>query len=793
MAAGAAAYAVLRASLPALDGTVTLAGPGHPVRIERDALGVPTLAARSREDLAFATGFLHAQERFFQMDLQRRAAAGELAELFGPIAVSHDRQLRNFRFRHIAAQVLAAASPEQRALLAAYARGANAGLAALGSRPWEYWLLRARPAPWRAEDSVLVVHAMWWDLQGEDLGLDRLRHALDARLGGPLCADGWKCALHFWLPARTDWDAPIDVAAGAAAAAPAPIPGPEALDLRRAGTPPAARDGRGGGPGSAASAASEAATAHAIGSNNWAVAGRLSASGAALVASDMHLSQRVPIIWYRARLKLDASAPGGALDLAGATLPGAPLVVAGSNGHIAWGFTNSYGTWSDVYAGPCPQQGDPGWQVALETIRVQGAEPQQRRVTSGPPGLLLAQEGGQCWFAAWLALSPGATNLNLMGLERADTVQDALALAPTIGIPHQNLVVGDREGHIAWTIAGRIPKSVESRRALAPDAWSGPGERPQVVDPPLGRIWTANARVISDGAGEQLLGADAAALGAGYALGARARQIRDDLLALQSPAKPADMLKIQLDDRALFLTRWRDLALELAGTAGTPATSPLRSEARRLLTDWSARASTDSAAYRLVREFRARTRAAVWLMLLKGVGLPPDEFLVPMQFEQPLWQLLQARPPHLLAPPWRDWPGFLAAQLDATLADLAQECGALARCTWGAHNTVRIAHPLSRALPGAARWLDMPVVQLPGDDHMPRVQIGEEGASERFAVSPGHEGEGYFHMPGGQSGHPLSPYYRAGFMAWARGEPLPFLPGPAIHLLELSPATTVTH
>ena len=140
-----------------------------------------------------------------------------------------------------------------------------------------------------------------------------------------------------------------------------------------------------------------------------------------------------------------------------------------------------------------------------------------------------------------------------------------------------------------------------------------------------------------------------------------------------------------------------------------------------------------------------------------------------------------------MAKDYADWPEFLRTQVDATIAELVASCPQLARCTWGARNTVRIHHPLSRALPWLASFLDMPTVELPGDHNMPRVQDGTEGASERFAVSPGRESEGYLHIPGGQSGHPLSPFYRAGFMEWARGEPLPLLPGPARHTLTLTP------
>jgi penicillin amidase len=178
----------------------------------------------------------------------------------------------------------------------------------------------------------------------------------------------------------------------------------------------------------------------------------------------------------------------------------------------------------------------------------------------------------------------------------------------------------------------------------------------------------------------------------------------------------------------------------------------------------------------------------VWNMLLAPLHVPAqDDFGPPAQFEGPLWQLVTAQPLHLLAAGYRDWPQFLRAQLDATIADFGSRCPEMARCTWGARNTVRIRHPLSRALPWLAWFLDMPTLELPGDHNMPRVQEGSFGASERFAVSPGHEEQGYLLLPGGQSGHPLSPYYRAGFLAWAQGQPLPFLPGPTQHTLTLTP------
>src|SRR5438309_450910 len=665
LAALATTYGVLRGSLARLDGKLRVAGLSAPVRIERDSRGVPTIEAANRLDLAFATGFVHAQDRFFQMDLSRRLAAGELAELFGPNALAQDRKVRVFRFRALAREVLAGVTPAQRAAVEAYAHGVNAGLRDLSARPWEYWLLHARPSPWQAEDTFLVTYAMWWDLQADGLRREIQRQEINARLKDGECGGGWKCALGFLYPQGTSWDAPLTASAQLALAPAGPqVPSREVLDVR-GGPPPAPASG-------------VALRAGAAGSNGWAVAGPLTATGAALVANDMHLGQRVPTLWYHARLML---VPGG------------------------------------------------------------GSTP----------------------------------------------VEQALALAPDVGIPHQNAVIGDARGHIGWTIFGRIPADTGAARARGVSAWTGVADHPRIVDPPLARIWTANARVAVDERQQQLIGAGLTAFGAEYDLGARASQIRDDLIALHSNMTPADMLGIQLDDRALFLSRWRTLLLGVLDPE-TVLDHPGRAEFRRLVAAWDARAGVDSVGYRLVRAYHDRTQQAVWNMILAGLRLPAEEGSAPpAQFEGPLWQLIGTQPQHLLARAYPDWPAFLRAQVDVTLADLGARCPELAYCTWGARNAVRIRHPLSAALPWLASFLDMPTLELPGDHDMPRVQDGATGASERFAVSPGHESEGYLHLPGGQSGHPLSPYYRAGFIEWARGEPLPFLPGPAEHALTLTP------
>lgn len=826
----AAVHLLLAGSLPKIDGSTRVEGLANSVTISRDGLGIPTIEASTREDLAYGTGFVHAQDRFFQMDLSRRLAAGELSELFGRAALEQDRRARLFRFRHIAEQVLAQTPADQRAAIEAYARGVNAGLASLRSRPWEYWLLQSTPAPWKPEDTALVSYAMWWDLQYHSLRMEMQKRALNMRLGGAECAHGWKCALEFFYPRGTSWDSP-NTATGAFTLPVIRLPTPEELDLRA----PRNQLSRGAGAVEAPAEQNPLAWAQpapamhpgAVGSNGWVLGGALVEGGGALVASDMHLNQRVPTTWYRARLRLQpaggavassgaavgASANGnvsgarpGGLDLNGLTLAGVPVFVAGSNGRIAWGFTNAYGDWSDVTFVPCVAVDGTGLRTSSgsiplttvqEVIRIKGEADATFEVRAGPDGVLFEAEPAlqRCWFARWIATMPAATNFNIMALETATTTAEAVALAPGIGIPHLNFTVGDSLGHIAWTIIGRIPESTDAELRFSGQApWTSDQTHPRLIDPPGARAWTANARAIDDAAAEAAIGGDEAALGADYDLGARAKQIHDGLVALKAPAKPSDMLRIQLDDRAVFLARWRDLLVDLLDDEAV-RDQPARAELKRLVTSWRARAATDSVGYRLVHSYHSQVERAVWEMFLDALDIHAMQAPSPSQFEGALWELVTRKPPHLLSPAYASWRELLLKQVDATLERLtvsgeesAAPCPRLDQCAWGARRPTSIRHPLSGALPFAAKFLDMPTVELPGDHNMPRVQDGAFGASERFAVSPGRETQGYLHIAGGQSGHPLSPFYRTGFREWAEGRPLPFLPGRPEHELTLRPA-----
>ncbi len=536
----------------------------------------------------------------------------------------------------------------------------------------------------------------------------------------------------------------------------------------------------------------------AAGSNNWAVSGRYTAHGGAIVANDMHLGLMVPNTWYRASFVWGEVA-GEIRAVTGVTLPGTPAMVVGSNMHVAWGFTNSYGDWTDlVIVEPDPRraghyltpEGSKPFERHLERIRVHGGPDETLPVVSTIWGPILDKDHrGRPRALRWTALDVEAVDFGLLRLEAARDLEDAVEIANRSGAPPQNFVVADAEGRIGWSILGAIPRRVGYDGRL-PGSWADgtrrwdgylrPEEYPRILDPASGRLWTANARVVGGGKLETI--GDG-----GYDLGARARQIRDGIMALPK-ASERDMLAVQLDDRAIFLTRWRDLLLRTL-TPEAVSSDPRRRELKEFVEAWGGRASVDSVGFRAVRAWRQFLAEQVFGALTASCKAADARFNYGeiAQTEGPLWRLVSERPPHLLDPKRAGWDDQLLAAVDATLEYFLGDGSSLAERTWGQRNTTRIRHPLSLAVPFLGRWLDMPEQQLPGADDMPRVQGPTYGASQRMVVSPGREAEGIFHMPCGQSGHPLSSHYGDAHMAWARGDATPFLPGPPVHTLTLNP------
>lgn len=754
------AYMTLRGSLARLDGQASVNGLSAEVRVTRDALGIPTLRASTRADLFRAQGYVHAQERYFQMDLSRRAAAGRLSELFGSRALEADKSVRVHGLSLVADEVIAQMPQSRRQWLDAYVAGVNAGLANLRSRPFEYHMLRAEPDAWAARDTVLVILAMFLKLTDEDAALDRQRGLMFEALP----ADAYR-----WLTAPGgDWDAPL---AGPALPTP-PLPATRWFDA----------------PGSA-----DTQVAPPRGSNSFALTGARTRHGAAMLANDMHLGLSVPNIWFRVHLVEGETADAPVMEAVGASLPGVPGIVVGSNTHIAWGFTNSYGDYSDrVVLRPSgspgryrvPRGGDT-LRVREERIEVKDGEPVILSVPMSRFGPVVAEDIRRRPVAVrWTAHFAEAVNLDVLDMLDVRDVDSGLALAQRVGIPPQNILVVGRDGRAGWTIAGRLPRRVgyDPSRPMMSDqdggwrGWLPPASYPLYVNPPEGRLWTANGRVAHVD--------DVALIGAGnYPLGIRARQIRDRLYA-SDVFSESDALAVALDTRGVFLERWRVLLRSLLD-ADAVADNADRRKLLALLSRGRLSADADSAAYRLVRAFRSQVERDLMQQFLAPLDERPDIRVGRLrQREHALWQTVSTQPAHLLPQGQASWKTYLLDVVDAQLG--AAEQGAAA--TWGEANRLAMAHPLADALPlGLGRFLRMPDDALPGDIFVPRVQAPSFGASQRLVVAPGHEDEGIFHMPGGQSGHPLSPFFSAGHDDWVDGRASPLMPGATRYTLTLVP------
>ncbi|MEO7158284.1 MAG: penicillin acylase family protein, partial [Vicinamibacterales bacterium] len=744
-------------------------------------------------DVARALGFLHAQDRFFQMDLQRRQPAGELSALVGPRALDVDQEIRVHRFRDVAHRALALAEPSYRRILDAYATGVNAGLRGLAAPPFEYLVLRATPEPWQPEDSMLTVLAMFNTLQGRQAAFEQSHGALRDTLPEPM--------FRFLSAAGSEWETPV---VGTALQRP-PLPGPDVFDLRHSRSTAALPDGS---PESLVTKQErgwlppwlmrDAEADAIIGSNNWAVDGAHSASGRAMVANDMHLSIGVPIIWYRASLVFpDPAQPAANQQLTGLTLPGIPSMVVGSNGHVAWGFTNSGGDWSDLVridtdprdtAKYLTPEGPRAFDVFNEVLAAKGGVSRNVAVRSTVWGPIVWTDArGRDYAQRWVAHDPQLLASDTTRPERARSVDELLTAIAGLGIPNQNVTMADASGRIAWTIGGAIPRRL-GHSGMTPESWGDGSNRwdgylaaaefPRIVDPANGRIWTANAPVVGD--------AMLATIGeGGFADGIRARLIRDRLMSIEK-ATPQDMLAIQLDDRALFLERWRDLLLKSIRADATPSQRDFR---ELIDSKWTGRASPGSVGYRLVKEFRTTfVRRLMTSLTAPARDIDPTfDYLRLLRGEGPAWQIVTERPMHLLDPKYRSWDDAILAAVDAAITQLTEGGRALADRSWGEANSAEIRHPLAAAIPFFGRYLNMPGDPLPGDVYTPRASTPRTGPSERMVVSPGHESDGILHIPTGQSGHPLSPHFGDQYRAWLNGDPTPFLPGPAVSTLTLKP------
>ena len=781
-------YFALHSSLAMLDGEYSTPDISADVTILRDHQGVAELSAANRSDLAFGLGFLHAQERFFQMDLARRSAAGELSALIGEKALEYDKSVAIHQFRQRANTLSAQLPSAHKSLLKQYTLGVNQGLNQLQESPFEYLLLQESPRPWKDEDALLVVFSMYLTLQSKDGQREYLNGLIRDKAPTEL--------VDVLLPKGTEWDSAIDNSSYAPSK-PFPVQQIAALidSVKNQASESDANQNK-----STQSTAQQPVLPHQeepapVGSNNWAVSGLLSTHQAAMLAGDMHLGIRVPNTWFRAQLKYQTSnqTNNQTVSLYGLTLPGTPLMIAGSNTNIAWSFTNSYGDWADLieleldesgekYLTP---QGYKAFSTQQKVLAIAGGNTTEYGFETTIWGPVVEHDKRKFAYR-WVAHHPEAINLNLLKLEQTTDVEQALAIATKVSIPAQNFVVVDSLGNLGWTIAGPIlEKNTEVARFPQKSSETSAqkltrletAKYPRIVNPEDNYLWTANARVAS--------GTDYAKIGdGGLAFGARAKQIENNLNQV-SIASENDLFKIQLDNKATFLSRWRKILLN-----NVEAKDELTKKALTHIENWSGSADKDDIGYWLVKRFRINVANAllnpIYQSFQQDIAEKPASFhRYTTQYEYLLWEIVKAQPNTFLPSENETWSGFFTSQLTKELKPLVNREKKLEDLRWGSHNTARIRHPLSSALPALSFWLDMPADELSGDRDMPFVQGRSFGASQRMVVSPGFEESAIMQMPGGQSGHPLSPFYRTGHQDWVSGKASPLMMQTVKHKLVL--------
>ena len=531
------------------------------------------------------------------------------------------------------------------------------------------------------------------------------------------------------------------------------------------------------------------ATSRVAGSNGWAVDQSKTTDGRAIVANDMHLGLSIPNTWYRVSLRY------GSVEISGVILPGAPAVVVGSNGHVAWGFTYICGDLLDLVRleinpeNPDEYKTPNGWrrfEVVNEQIRVKGGEyiPQPIKLTIwGPvsPNPLIDQPVA----IHWTALQPEAVGMEL-DMDQAITLEDALHVMNHFRGPPLNVIMADKAGQIAWTYCGKIPirkgfdGSSTKSWAEGDIGWEGyipPSELPRVISPPEGFIVTANNRT---------LGKDYSyVIGYNFANSHRAYRINKRLREMDQMTEQ-DMFQLQLDTTSHFYEFYQQLALSVL-TEDAIANKPLLLEARRQITAWDGKAEVDSVAFGLLVRFREILAEDVFEPFLVLCHKTDKMFSYTWRnMEPPLRTLLKERIAALLPDPanYPDWEKFILAKLEKSIDQLLSEHNfdSLDQLTWGTIHTTEIPHPLG-FIPMLGRMLNMPQKPLPGAYRCVR----SPRASERMVISPGHHADGILHIPCGQSGHPLSKNYKDQYSYWLKGESLPFLPGPATHTLTLNP------
>ena len=759
------AYWIARSALPQLDGRASVEGISARVRVVRDGHGVPTIEAATLEDLFFAQGYVTAQDRLWQMDVLRRAAAGELSEIVGEDMVKVDRGQRILGLRLAAQDAERLLSARDRSYFEAYARGVNAFAESHRDRlSLEFRLLKYSPRPWTVTDSLLVGARLVEDLNHYSYGRALTREKILARLGPQLTADlyvnsSWRDrpptemrrSMEEELPAAGSGDDEDDEEEGA--------PTTETTRLISA-------------------LAAEESDAFRPGSNNWVVSGQHTVTGKPLLSNDMHLGHQMPNLWFVTHLK------SGDFDVAGVTLPGLPFVIVGHNQRIGWGFTNLGPTVEDVFVEEFNDQGQyktpAGWQEPQhrqEVIHVKNKPDVTVDVVTTRHGPIITDlvPGETRKIALRWTLYDGLT-LTFFDLDSAQNWYEFRKAFQNFVAAGQNAVYADVDGHIGYQATGKVPIRVAGDGSLpvsgSDDAheWKAYvpfDEMPHIYDPPSGILATANGRIAPDGYK--------------YSLSTEwEAPWRTDRIyrVLESGKKfgPGDMLALQMDissayDR--FCAEKFVYALDHAGKISDRA-----KQAAEILRDWDGRMAADSSAPAI--ETAARQQL-VRLLLAPKLGPVEDKAAGTLNWKSykwlmgPVWleNVLAKQPARWLPAGYENYNVLLAAAVEQALKQ-PEAPAYVGQWKWGKMYPAEIKHPILSHLPFIGRFTGPGLHPLSGSTYTVEAESRDHGPSERLTLNFADFDKSTLNLVTGESGIFLSPYYMDQWTAWYGGSTFAF-------------------
>lgn len=764
-AAGAVYYAAFRQSQPKIRGRMILRGLKGSAEVIRDRWGTPHIFADNRDDLFFALGVVHAQDRLWQMELNRRTVSGTLSEILGEAPLEVDQLMRRAGLHRAAEREARSLDPEAAAILQAYCNGVNAFLEQKrGALPLEFTILRTRPAPWTAADSLALGRLMGWTLSG-NIDAEIVRSWLISKVGPQAMVD---------LEPPYPGGMPLVMPPGTESAP----PGREALEKIQ-------------------EAARLALVGFGGGSNNWVVDSQKSITGMPLLANDPHLPPTTPMIWYQAHLK------GAGFDVIGVSIPGLPGVAIGHNDRIAWGLTASVTDQQDLFVerlnpeNPHQYEYRGKWRdgtVIREEIRIRGrSEPvvEEVLVTEHGPDIgpcipgetrtlalksVVIEEGG---------LLPAA--LALMQARDWDDFREALRRWPS---PPQNVVYADVEGNIGYQLVGFVPKRKKGLGMVPVPGWTDDyewkgyvpfDELPCLFNPSTHFVATANAKLVGEDYKHHITN--------DWIEGFRTRRIVDLLTAKEKHSRE-DFQRMHMD---CFSISGRELAPFI--TALEPQDGRLQ-QAIRYVRNWDYRLTPDSVGGAIVEAFFYhlyrnvfRHKVGDLLDTYTGVGI---HMMVPVNaygfrvVSHLLRVLREARADWFPSGDGQEvtWSSVIMRSLEEAVGDLQQRLGDdMSQWQWGRLHQITFPHPLGQVKP-LRRIFNRGPYPIAGDQNT--VHQGAFDPAHPFVASVstpsyrqivdlGDLNRSVAVIPGGQSGQPGNRHFSDLMPLWLRGEYHPLL------------------